>query len=307
MGDSIQLVGGTLSGATYTWSGPSGFNSNQSTVSLTGLTLNQTGVYSFIISFQGCQSLPALVNLSVVPYPAAPINVSSNSPLCLPAALQLSCAFSGGGNAVWTGPGGFNSTAQNPTVSNPTSGTYSVYISNLGCSSPIVQLGVIVFPQPVKPVITQLGNILSSSGISGNQWYRNGVLLAGETNQTVDCSLYGSGDYTVKVTDGNNCPSEVSEKVTIVFALTDLEVAVSGFEIRPNPFQNYFEIHSRGESPKILKSIEILDVRGRRVLLLPSIQQAQVGVSTESFIPGIYILVIESAEGKKEIYRLIRE
>ncbi len=307
MGDSIQLIGGTLSGATYSWSGPSGFNSNQSSVSLTGLTLNQTGVYSFVISYQGCLSLPALVNLTVVPYPAAPINVASNSPLCLPAALQLSCAFSGGGNAVWTGPSGFNSTTQNPTVSNPSSGTYSVYVSNLGCGSPIVQLGVVVFPQPAKPVITQLGNILSSSGISGNQWYRNGILLPGETNQAIDCSLYGSGDYTVKVTDGNNCPSEVSDKVTLVFALTDPEVAASGFEIRPNPFQNYFEIHSIGESPMILKSIEILDVRGRRVLLMPSILQAQVGVSTESFIPGIYLLVVESAEGKKEIYRLIRE
>lgn len=307
IGNSIQLVGSTLSGATYFWVGPNGFNSNQSSPSISPLTLSNTGAYSFTISYQGCTSLPSVVTLTVVPVPAAPINVASNSPLCLPNNLQLSCSFSGGGNAVWTGPGGFNSTLQNPVNTNPLSGNYSVHVDNLGCISNDVVLGVVVFPQPAKPVITQLGNILTSSSVSGNQWYRNTLILPGETNQSIDCSLYSSGDFTVRVTDGNNCPSEYSDKVTMLFSSTGDEYLENGFIIHPNPFSHFIEISTRGTKPANLESIELLDALGRSVLIENSMNQSQALLSTEKILPGIYFIKLKDSEGRQVVYRIIRQ
>ena len=46
---------------------------------------------------------------------------------------------------------------------------------------------------------------LTSSSATGNQWYRNGALLGGETQQTLVASIAGS--YTVTATSGA-LPSE---------------------------------------------------------------------------------------------------
>ncbi len=62
------------------------------------------------------------------------------------------------------------------------------------------------------PIITQNGAILTSSATTGNQWYLNGNIISGATNQTYTTTQPGS--YTVVVTD-NGCTSATSAPVTI--------------------------------------------------------------------------------------------
>ncbi|RBQ01911.1 hypothetical protein, partial [Pedobacter miscanthi] len=70
---------------------------------------------------------------------------------------------------------------------------------------------------PAQPTITTPSNVttvcsgstvvLTSSSTSGNQWYKNGTLIAGETNQTYTATT--SGSYTVTVSNGS-CTSLAS-------------------------------------------------------------------------------------------------
>ena len=71
------------------------------------------------------------------PIPAAP-TAGNNSPICAGANLNLTASDVTGGTYAWTGPNGFTSALQNPSIPNATtaaSGTYSVTVTVSGCAS----------------------------------------------------------------------------------------------------------------------------------------------------------------------------
>ncbi|WP_139205883.1 gliding motility-associated C-terminal domain-containing protein [Pedobacter sp. ok626] len=110
--------------------------------------------------------------------------------------------------------------ATNKAYTATTSGTYTVLVTNSnGCSStsasPSVEVTAV--PYPEVPEITPGGRttfcegrhvVLTSSSLTGNQWYKNGVLIPGATNQTFNVNQIG--DYTVKVTNTTGCASGIS-------------------------------------------------------------------------------------------------
>lgn len=65
---------------------------------------------------------------------------------------------------------------------------------------------------PATPVISQNGFLLTSSATTGNQWFFNGVPIAGQTGQTHFAQFNGS--YTVVVSNGT-CSSAPSAPVII--------------------------------------------------------------------------------------------
>lgn len=88
--------------------------------------------------------------------------ITSNSPVCINSAIQLNA--SGGTDYLWTGPNGFTSNLQNPTIPNATavnSGTYTCQITGSGACDGSFTVNVIVGDN-VAPVpnTTQLPNIL---------------------------------------------------------------------------------------------------------------------------------------------------
>ncbi len=85
---------------------------------------------------------------------------------------------------------------------------------------------VSVTPAPPTPTISQNGTVLTSSATSGNQWYLDGTLMPGATNQTYTISQ--NGDYIVIATVGS-CPSDTSAILTINSAFTvDITIAQTG-------------------------------------------------------------------------------
>ena len=97
---------------------------------------NLSGNYTVIGTSQ-CgytYSMPGLVSVSETPLPTP--TAGSNSPLCLGSALNLTS--SGGSSYSWTGPNGFASTDQNPSIPDFTAddaGTYTVAVTNNSCSA----------------------------------------------------------------------------------------------------------------------------------------------------------------------------
>jgi autotransporter-associated beta strand protein len=74
---------------------------------------------------------------------------------------------------------------------------------------------------PVSPVIACVGDpsvVLTSSAVSGNQWYKDGIPIPGEVNQTLSIStaVINSGSYTVyEIQAGCTSAASVSVNVTI--------------------------------------------------------------------------------------------
>jgi zinc-dependent metalloproteinase lipoprotein len=84
--------------------------------------------------------------------------VASNSPVCAGSSLTLTATGPAGATYAWTGPNGFTSTAQNPTIANATfaaSGTYKVLVSvTTGACPGQGSVAVVVNPTPPTPTLT---------------------------------------------------------------------------------------------------------------------------------------------------------
>jgi predicted extracellular nuclease len=106
-----------------------------------------------------------------------------------------------------------NPQAQSRTVTDLGTHVYTAQLNALGCHSQFGRnITVTINPPPATPTITPSGPTtfctggsvtLTSSSATGNQWLLNGSPIGGATGQTYPPTA--SGDYSVKVTDGNGC------------------------------------------------------------------------------------------------------
>ncbi len=77
---------------------------------------------------------------------SSPAGASSNSPVCNNGTLNLTAVTISGATYAWTGPNGFNSSAQNPTVTNMSAakeGTYTLTVTVGSCSQTAYTIGAI--------------------------------------------------------------------------------------------------------------------------------------------------------------------
>jgi Carboxypeptidase regulatory-like domain/IPT/TIG domain/Dockerin type I domain len=123
-------------------------------------------------------------------------------------------------NGTITGGG----STQTVTYTAGASGTVGLILNIVepaGCRKTL-SANVTINPLPPTPTITPSGSTtvtypntvtLNSSSATGNQWYLAGNPIGGATNQAYIASA--SGNYTVVVTDVNNCVSATSSITTV--------------------------------------------------------------------------------------------
>ena len=160
-----------------------------------------------------------------IPSPTA----GANTPLCEGETLNLTATSVSGATYSWTGPNGFTSALQNPSITGTTtanSGNYQVIATVSGCSSAPATIAVVVNPTPVittQPVDAQVNQAASTtisviaSGVGATyQWQfatsasgpwsnvaagtPTDVSYAGETTNTLtinagESSVIGNGYY----------------------------------------------------------------------------------------------------------------
>lgn len=207
-GQTLNLTATAPTGVTYSWSGPNSFASTNQNPSIANVTTANSGTYTLDTDNGFCAAqfvFPVTVN----PTPATP-SASSNGPLCEDSLLTLTSSPVAGASYSWTGPVGFNSTQQNPTIANPQtnrSGTYSVTATVNGCPSASGTVNVLVNPTPVV-AINGVGTIcqgdptsLSASGANSYVW------STGSTANTINVSPAATTTYSVVGTSAVGCPS----------------------------------------------------------------------------------------------------
>lgn len=164
-GNTLTLTAVGAAGATYNWTGPNGFTSNQQNPSITNATQAATGTYFVTATLAGCTGAQGSTAVVVNQTPAAPLT-SSNSPVCSGTTLNLNTPALAGGTYSWTGPNGFTSTQQNPSIANVTlaaAGSYSLIVTQTGCTSLAGSTTVVVDSTPVITAISNNPTICTSS------------------------------------------------------------------------------------------------------------------------------------------------
>lgn len=170
----------------------------------------------------GCASAPrGPISLSDPNPPATPVP-GSNGPLCVGNALNLTATSATPGALVytWSGPNGFNSNLQNPSIANVTqaaAGIYSVTARLGNCTSPAGTVQVAVNPTPTvtatsnSPVCSGNPINLSASSPSGGvvyAWTGPDNFSSAEQNPTIaNAAAIHAGTYRVTGTLGA-CPSQ---------------------------------------------------------------------------------------------------
>lgn len=85
-----------------------------------------------------------------------------------------------------------------------TSGSIACVVTNAdGCTGSSDTVTVRVFPPIATPAILIAGASISSTTARSYQWYRSGMMLVGDTMQTIVVVL--TGWYRVEITDDNGC------------------------------------------------------------------------------------------------------
>lgn len=223
-GQAINLTAVTVGSATYAWTGPNGFNNSTEDPTISPATAADAGTYTLVVTENGCSSAPANVSVTVNPLPVA--SVSSNSPVCAGSAINLSANNIPSATYAWTGPNGFSSSAEDPAISPATAadaGTYSLTITNGGCSSAPATVAVTVNPLPTatagsnSPVCVGSDILLTSSGGTGYSWTGPNSYSNGTQNPTITgATAAENGTYIVTVTDANGCQNTAQTIVSVV-------------------------------------------------------------------------------------------
>jgi YVTN family beta-propeller protein len=188
-GSTLNLT--STGGVSYVWNGPNSFTSTDQNPVLNNVTLAASGTY-FVkgTGANGCRN-DASVNVTINPSPVATINPGGPIALCAGGSVVLTSG-SATGNLWSTG-------AVTQAITVNAAGSYSVTVSNNGCSSVSAPVVVTVNPLPAAPV----GTDVSSCGA-------NIVLTATPgPGETIDWYNTPTGG-TAFITGQNSIPTNLS-------------------------------------------------------------------------------------------------
>jgi hypothetical protein len=226
-GSNLTLTATFIPGAVYRWSGPLGYVSEEQNPVISNITTTQSGTYNVVAYVGACSSEAASVLVQVNPTPGAVV-ASNTGPACTGNAVTLQVNSIPGATYRWSGPNGFTSVEQNPTISRlgtQHAGNYLVTVSIGGCSAPAavtrVQVGVTptgLFAMNNGPVC--VGGVLQLTAplISGvtYEWRGPNNYVSNEQNPLIsNVATYQAGVYSVVARQGN-CTSNAATTAVIV-------------------------------------------------------------------------------------------
>ena len=212
-GGSVTLM--SSAAATYLWS---------TGATTQSITVNSSGSYTVTTTnANNCTGTSSPLVVTVNPLPAIP-TISAGGPTTLCQGESVTLTSSSLTNNVWS----TGATTQSITVT--AAGNYTVRVTNSSnCSSISTATIVIVNPLPAIPTISAGGPTtfcrggsvtLTSSSATNNLW------STGATTQAI--TVTAAGNYTVKVTNANNCSSTSAATTVIVNNCNGVYCAANG-------------------------------------------------------------------------------
>ena len=228
VGETIHLTANGQAGASYSWTGPGGFSSNQQNPTRTNCTMAMAGTYTCTITV-GTQTNSATTDVVVYPQPNANFTFTS---VCQgqPTQFTSTSTTNPSGQQItgylWNFGGGQTSTQQNPSYTFPNAGNHQVTLTvscgNGHCTSTKTQT-VTVYPQPAanagddRTIPYGTSTQLSGSGGAGTfnyHWEPANMVTNPNAQNTQTVTLTQDQTYTLTVTNPQgDCSS--TDQVTI--------------------------------------------------------------------------------------------
>ncbi len=222
-GEQLILQSNILSNANYYWTGPNGFSSQALNPQILNLTVSQTGQYSVQIEQNGCFSNTDSQSIHVFSIPTAVIN--TNAPICENELLSVSSTVTVGSDVQysWIAPNGQAiSNSPNFTIEPAGlnwNGQLGLVISSNGCSSPEIDVDIVVHPTPLVTfagdnVYCQGDNLLLSATAQVLCFYSwtgpLGFTATGSeiSMNNVQPSMSGNYNVIAVANNSNGCQSE---------------------------------------------------------------------------------------------------
>ena len=228
--------------------------------------------------------------------PEVVVNASPDVSTCLGSGVTINAT----GNAVsYVWSNGFNGTSQN--VNPTTTTTYTVTGTDAnGCSS-TDEVVVTVNPLPVvdlgtdQTVVVNNQLTLDAGNFDEYEWSTS------ESTQTITLpnTTVGSFDYSVTVTDANDCNGSDVVNITVTYEITEID-NTSNISIYPNPGAEYFNLMVEYELPTDFE-LTILSLDGK-VIITRSMKDASVykeKFNISGFAKGTYLVKATSGKGIK--------
>ncbi|HRI26516.1 MAG TPA: PKD domain-containing protein [Chitinophagales bacterium] len=211
-GDAISL--NSNGGASYAWSGPNGFTSTQQNPVIPAATMAMGGIYVVTVTGNNGCTRTASASVSVQSLPVA--TASANNP-CAGNVFTLSAGSGVGFTYLWSGPNGFTTTQQNPTVSTNASsalnGVYTVIVTNAGGCSAVASV-VVNVADNIEPIISGVPNLCAGTNtpLSVVGSYASYLWSTGATSPAI--TITNGGIYAVTVSNATGCTGSSVIEIT---------------------------------------------------------------------------------------------
>lgn len=219
-GASVLLTANTGTGYTYVWkrSGAVISGATSSTYSAT-----QGGSYTVTVTGGSCSATSSALTVTVNALPAATLTASGSTTICSGGNVVLNATTGTGYTYVWKKSGTTVSGATASSYSATQAGSYTVVVSNGGCSATSSSVSVTVTTGTVSATLTAGGATTFCAGgsvaLSANTgsglsyvWRKSGTVISGATASTYSATQ--SGSYTVTVSSGTCSATSSAVNVT---------------------------------------------------------------------------------------------
>jgi PKD repeat protein len=211
--------------------------------------------------------------------------LASDTDICEKFCIEfIDLSTNGASSWEWNFPGGIPATSLNQDpgeICYTVPGIYDVMLitfNSFGSDTLILDDYITVYATPPFPIITQNGNVLTSSPAVTYQWQFNSINIPGATTQSFNVTQ--TGYYTIVITDANGC----TNLTTLYVDLTGIAGLLhsGNFSVYPNPSNGIFVVEVSDDK-----------IYGTVLFSVLNAFNQEVYYSEEEFTPGKWKKVID--------------
>lgn len=327
VGDTLRLTASNVTGASYSWTGPSNFSSPFQNPQRVNISLSDTGYYTVETSANGCTSEADSVHVIINAAPFVVIYPSVDS-ICEGGSVTFNALPNNTGGAPtyqWFVNAQFAGISSTYTTTSLKKGDivncamteYTKCYNDYTDQSNDVQIAVLpwlapsvtISANPAGPVAQ--GTYISFTAMpvdAGNnpnyQWKRNGNNVLGANSGTWSANTLSDNDsVSVEIVSDYACPQPTTAIsngiiVKIISSIGNVD-GLNDIRLYPNPNNGKFVIDGTVKSGDDL-TLEILNVTGQilyKDVLKVSDYHLYREVGIDSIASGIYLLRLTSENG----------
>lgn len=231
--------------------------------------------------------------IKVNPSPNAGFTVNNSSQCLIGNSFLFEDTTSSAASRVWSLGDMTGNTVTSFNKSYIQAGNYLVTLklinSNL-CMDSVSKL-IVVRANPMKATINEISNSeLLSSQAHSYQWYKDGNLISGATNQSL--TINSNGNYTVEVDSSNACHSLSDPFAAMHVGVSQITLGRT-IKIFPNPATSVLYVEAEWTEKLFL---QLFDITGKATSQIFELGHST-HINTQDLHDGIYFLKISDGNG----------